>query len=114
MLTLCCARQDLSSAHYDPKSRSMREDPQPNRPDQEKSFKGDNFIRQNGDFAVRPVLTCPGACTLTLMCACCTIPVPRRPAHFSSMISWCGAEFDSDIGLALRIWMANEQALSRS
>ena len=45
--------QDLSSAHYDPKSRSMREDPQPNRPDTEKSFKGDNFVRKNGDFAVR-------------------------------------------------------------
>ena len=48
------AVQDLASAHYDPKSRSMREDPQPNRPDQEKSFKGDNFVRQNGDFAVWP------------------------------------------------------------
>ena len=45
--------QDLSSAHYDPKSRSMREDPQPSRPDTEKSFKGDNFVRKGGDFAVR-------------------------------------------------------------
>ena len=43
---------DLGSAHYDPKSRSMREDPQPHRPDTEKSFRGDNFVRKNGDFAV--------------------------------------------------------------
>ena len=33
--------------------RSMREDPQPHRPDTEKSFRGDNFVRNNGDFAVR-------------------------------------------------------------
>lgn len=43
---------DANSAHYDPKSRSMREDPQPNRPDTEKSFRGDNFVRQNGDYSV--------------------------------------------------------------
>lgn len=47
---------DPESAHYDPKSRSMREDPQPNRPDTEKSFRGDNFVRKNGDYNVR--VTC--------------------------------------------------------
>ncbi|KAK9809714.1 hypothetical protein WJX73_009141 [Symbiochloris irregularis] len=48
---------DTSSAHYDPKSRSMREDPQPNRPDTEKSFRGDNFVRQNGDYNAWEALT---------------------------------------------------------
>ena len=43
---------DTASAHYDPKSRSMREDPQPSRPDTEKSFRGDNHVRQNGDYSV--------------------------------------------------------------
>lgn len=38
---------DLDSAHYDPKSRSMREDPNPDQPD--KSFAGDNFVRHTGD-----------------------------------------------------------------
>lgn len=42
---------DLESAHYDPKSRSMREDPQPNKPLNEKTFVGDNFVRSGGDFA---------------------------------------------------------------
>lgn len=41
---------DLNSAHYDPKSRSMREDPVPNKPMSEKTFAGDNFVRKNGDF----------------------------------------------------------------
>ena len=55
--------------------RSMREDPQPHRPDTEKSFRGDNFVRKNGDFAVRcrpawplpgvePQLQCPAPTTL--------------------------------------------------
>ena len=35
---------DLESAHYDPKSRSMRDDPNTN-PD----FKGDNFVRFSGE-----------------------------------------------------------------
>ena len=42
---------DVNSAHYDPKSRSMREDPQPNKPANEKTFQGDNFVRKGGDFA---------------------------------------------------------------
>ena len=39
---------DPNSAHYDPKSRSMREDPLPNKA--KKAFAGDNFTRQNGDY----------------------------------------------------------------
>lgn len=39
---------DVASAHYDPKSRSMREDPNPDRPAAEKQFVGDNFVRQSG------------------------------------------------------------------
>eukprot|EP00798_Chlamydomonas_sp_ICE-L_P017842 gene17842-24226_t len=38
------------SAYYDPKSRSMREDPNPEKPENEKTFRGDNFVRRNGDF----------------------------------------------------------------
>uniref|UniRef100_A0A383WHT7 Pre-mRNA-splicing factor SLU7 n=1 Tax=Tetradesmus obliquus TaxID=3088 RepID=A0A383WHT7_TETOB len=41
---------DANSAHYDPKSRSMREDPNPNRPANEKTFFGDNFVRNSGDY----------------------------------------------------------------
>jgi pre-mRNA-processing factor SLU7 len=40
---------DANSAYYDPKSRSMREDPNPNKPDTEKTFRGDNFIRTSGE-----------------------------------------------------------------
>mmetsp|Transcript_2999 Transcript_2999/g.5896 ORF Transcript_2999/g.5896 Transcript_2999/m.5896 type:complete len:553 (+) Transcript_2999:206-1864(+) len=40
---------DLSSAHYDPKTRSMREDPTPNIPVEEKFYAGDNFVRYSGD-----------------------------------------------------------------
>mmetsp|Transcript_9499 Transcript_9499/g.12885 ORF Transcript_9499/g.12885 Transcript_9499/m.12885 type:complete len:567 (+) Transcript_9499:54-1754(+) len=40
---------DMSSAHYDPKTRSMREDPTPNVPAQDKFFAGDNFVRYSGD-----------------------------------------------------------------
>ena len=39
---------DVESAHYDPKSRSMREDPNPEKHPSEKTFAGDNFIRQTG------------------------------------------------------------------
>ena len=39
---------DPNSAHYDPKSRSMREDPQPNKA--KKAFAGDNFVRKSGDY----------------------------------------------------------------
>ncbi|KAK9817207.1 hypothetical protein WJX72_011073 [[Myrmecia] bisecta] len=41
---------DANSAHYDPKSRSMREDPQPTKDPSQKAFAGDNFVRQSGDF----------------------------------------------------------------
>ena len=41
---------DPNSAHYDPKSRSMREDPQPYKDPSQKFFSGDNFVRQTGDF----------------------------------------------------------------
>lgn len=41
---------DPNSAYYDPKSRSMREDPNPNKADTDKTFRGDNFVRQSGDF----------------------------------------------------------------
>lgn len=39
---------DLDSAYYDPKSRSMREDPNPEKDPSEKVFAGDNFVRQSG------------------------------------------------------------------
>ena len=48
---------DLQSAHYDPKSRSMREDPQPNKAPHEKAFLGDNFTRHSGDFHEFQALT---------------------------------------------------------
>lgn len=41
---------DPNSAHYDPKSRSMREDPNPQRPMSEKAFAGDNFVRTTGEY----------------------------------------------------------------
>jgi pre-mRNA-processing factor SLU7 len=41
---------DPDSAHYDPKSRSMREDPLPYKDASQKSFAGDNFVRKSGDF----------------------------------------------------------------
>mmetsp|Transcript_727 Transcript_727/g.1291 ORF Transcript_727/g.1291 Transcript_727/m.1291 type:complete len:554 (-) Transcript_727:263-1924(-) len=40
---------DITSAHYDPKTRSMREDPTPHMPASEKFFAGDNFVRHSGD-----------------------------------------------------------------
>jgi len=39
---------DLESAYYDPKSRSMREDPHPDKDPAEKTFAGDTFVRQSG------------------------------------------------------------------
>lgn len=39
---------DVNSAYYDPKSRSMREDPNPEKDMSEKTFAGDNFVRQSG------------------------------------------------------------------
>merc|ERR1719379_580525 len=41
---------DVNSAFYDPKSRSMRDDPLKHLKDEEKGvFRGDNFLRQAGD-----------------------------------------------------------------
>lgn len=40
---------DVNSAYYDPKTRSMRADPTPNMPGEDKDFAGDNFIRCSGD-----------------------------------------------------------------
>ncbi|PSC70199.1 Pre-mRNA-splicing factor SLU7 [Micractinium conductrix] len=40
---------DTNSAYYDPKSRSMREDPQPDKDPSQKTFYGDNFVRQSGE-----------------------------------------------------------------
>merc|ERR1712039_372588 len=39
---------DLESAYYDPKSRSMRDDPTPEKPLDDKSYAGDNFIKKSG------------------------------------------------------------------
>lgn len=40
---------DLNSAYYDPKTRSMRADPNPNVGANDKDFAGDNFVRYTGD-----------------------------------------------------------------
>ncbi|KXZ44279.1 hypothetical protein GPECTOR_70g510 [Gonium pectorale] len=48
---------DVNSAYYDPKSRSMREDPQPDKPNSEKLFQGDNFVRNGGEYAAWQSLT---------------------------------------------------------
>lgn len=48
---------DLNSAHYDPKSRSMREDPQPEKPLSEKLYAGDNFVRKSGEYEAWQALT---------------------------------------------------------
>lgn len=50
---------DVNSAYYDPKSRSMRDDPLKHLPDEEKgSFRGDNFVRQAGDAKALTELMC--------------------------------------------------------
>ncbi|KAK9835182.1 hypothetical protein WJX81_004076 [Elliptochloris bilobata] len=41
---------DPNSAHYDPKSRSMREDPLPYKDASQKTFVGDNVVRRTGDY----------------------------------------------------------------
>lgn len=41
---------DAKSAHYDPKSRSMRADPNPDKAPHEKTFAGDNALRHGGEF----------------------------------------------------------------
>lgn len=40
---------DVNSAYYDPKTRSMRENPNPDKSADEISFAGDNFVRFSGD-----------------------------------------------------------------
>ncbi|ORX54917.1 hypothetical protein DM01DRAFT_1382906 [Hesseltinella vesiculosa] len=40
---------DTESAHYDPKTRSMRANPLPNRESDDGTFAGDNFTRYTGD-----------------------------------------------------------------
>jgi pre-mRNA-processing factor SLU7 len=40
---------DLNSAYYDPKSRSMRDNPYPETNQGEVPFAGDNFTRISGD-----------------------------------------------------------------
>ncbi|QDZ21066.1 pre-mRNA-processing factor SLU7 [Chloropicon primus] len=40
---------DVNSAHYDPKSRSMRADPNPDLPDSEKKFRGDAHLLKEGE-----------------------------------------------------------------
>merc|ERR1712176_1702545 len=39
---------DIDSAYYDPKSRSMREDPRPEKPFQNKNYMGDNKFKSSG------------------------------------------------------------------
>jgi pre-mRNA-processing factor SLU7 len=41
---------DVNSAYYDPKTRSMRENPTPNVDPSQSVYQGDNFVRQSGDF----------------------------------------------------------------
>jgi pre-mRNA-processing factor SLU7 len=38
------------SAPYDPKSRSMKENPNPEKAEQDQNFKGDNFVKMSGDY----------------------------------------------------------------
>ncbi|XP_068157234.1 LOW QUALITY PROTEIN: pre-mRNA-splicing factor Slu7 [Drosophila tropicalis] len=40
---------DPNSAYYDPKTRSMRDNPNPNVPSEEAEFAGENFVRFSGD-----------------------------------------------------------------
>jgi pre-mRNA-processing factor SLU7 len=40
---------DVNSAYYDPKTRSMRADPNPHVGAEDKDFAGDNFVRYTGD-----------------------------------------------------------------
>lgn len=40
---------DVNSAYYDPKTRSMRADPNPETNAEDKDFAGDNFVRYTGD-----------------------------------------------------------------
>jgi len=51
---------DVNSAYYDPKSRSMRQDPLAHLKDEEKgtAFRGDNFLRHSGDSKSLTELMC--------------------------------------------------------
>lgn len=51
---------DVNSAYYDPKSRSMRQDPLAHLKDEEKgtTFRGDNFLRHSGDSKSLTELMC--------------------------------------------------------
>ena len=40
---------DVNSAYYDPKTRSMRQNPTPNMPIEDVTFAGDNFVRHSGE-----------------------------------------------------------------
>ena len=40
---------DPNSAYYDPKTHSMRDNPNPHIPLEETTFAGDNFVRHTGD-----------------------------------------------------------------
>lgn len=40
---------DVESAYYDPKTRSMRQNPNPDKAPEELQFAGDNFVRWSGD-----------------------------------------------------------------
>ena len=41
---------DPNSAPYDPKSRSMKENPNPDIAEEDQQFKGDNFVKMTGDY----------------------------------------------------------------
>lgn len=41
---------NIKSAHYDPKTRSMRANPHPDKNPEELTYAGDNFVRESGDF----------------------------------------------------------------
>eukprot|EP01096_Ripella_sp_DP13-Kostka_P007684 TRINITY_DN2817_c0_g1_i1.p1 TRINITY_DN2817_c0_g1~~TRINITY_DN2817_c0_g1_i1.p1 ORF type:complete len:597 (+),score=309.63 TRINITY_DN2817_c0_g1_i1:38-1792(+) len=41
---------DVNSAHYDPKTRSMRDNPTPHKNIEDISFAGENFVRRTGEY----------------------------------------------------------------
>lgn len=40
---------DPNSAHYEPKSRTMKDNPNPDLPENQLTFKGDNAVKLSGD-----------------------------------------------------------------
>ena len=40
---------DPNSAHYEPKSRTMKDNPNPDLPESQMTFKGDNAVKLSGD-----------------------------------------------------------------